>query len=586
MKTNIQKTIQDELQDFRNDITIIENWDFNQKKTIEQAILYFNSKFIDGDEVDGFKQFFFNIVRPACGTTTKAIDIDTKDILLLTAPGGDRMKTWFYQRSLKNWFKQKEFGKVLNRICEELPIFGTVVLKKVKGDVKFVNLKNFIVEQNADNLDQSNFIIEQHFYTRVEFKKLGEEKGWKNVNDVIKFYEGSKEQYIRVFERYGLIQNDDESVEYKQVLVADIPTDVKRTPGTQLLEINNNFILSEEVIDTHPYFEIHIFKVPGRWLGVGVPELLSDPQIRLNEITNQESRSSYWSALRLWQSTDSGIKRNLLKKAKDGDVLEVDDAIQPVAMEDRNSYASYQAQRESWKANVQELTFSYDVVRGQRTPAGTPLGSAQLSAAMSLSYFDQMKENIALDIKNVLWYVLEEFKKTASKAHIIRIAGEDMDKLTEMMVNTRAHKKFFDYISKNGRIPPPEFMDMVKEIDRMDISSKGELMVGAEEAYFGDVKYDIDIIITDESLDAATQASNLITALQTITTDPTILQDPTKKKIFGKYLESGGISLADIEANIPKSVMPPEINEVSGAGGGVSAPVKRAPGLQKREVKL
>ena len=61
--------------------------------------------------VDGFKQFFFNVVRPACGTTTKAIDIDTKDIILMTAPGGSSIKTWFLQRSLNNWFKRKEFGK-------------------------------------------------------------------------------------------------------------------------------------------------------------------------------------------------------------------------------------------------------------------------------------------------------------------------------------------------------------------------------------------------------------------------------------------------------------------------------------------
>ena len=378
---NIKSKIQEELQEFDRDITIIDNWNFSQRRTIQQAILYFNSKFVDGDMVDGFKQFFFNVIRPACGTTTKAIDIDTKDIILMTAPGGSSIKTWFLQRSLKNWFKRKEFGKILNRISEELPIYGSVVLKKVKDDVKFVNLKNFICEQNADTLDQSNYIIEQHLYTPIEFMKIGKEKKWDNIKEIIDLYKGSKEQYIRVFERYGLCEENDE-LKYKMILVADIPTDIKLNKQ-QEIEINESIVLASEEIETHPYFEIHMFKVPGRWLGCGIPELLQDPQIRLNEITNQEAKSSYWAAKRIWQTRDPGVKRNLLGKSKDGDILCVDEEINPVPMEDRNTYATYSAQTEKWKANTQELTFSYDVIRGKRTPAGTPLGSATTSSSKS-----------------------------------------------------------------------------------------------------------------------------------------------------------------------------------------------------------
>ena len=30
------------------------------------------------------------------------------------------------------------------------------------------------------------------------------------------------------------------------------------------------------MVTRHPYQEFHINKVPGRWLGVGIPELLSE----------------------------------------------------------------------------------------------------------------------------------------------------------------------------------------------------------------------------------------------------------------------------------------------------------------------
>jgi len=111
----------------------------------------------------------------------------------LTSPGGNSLKTWFYKRDLNYWFKKKNFGKVLNRICEELPVFGSVVLKKAgKGDVEFVNLKNFVCEQNADTLDQSNYIIEeQHvLHSQLSFKELERKKVGKNIDEVLKLYNG------------------------------------------------------------------------------------------------------------------------------------------------------------------------------------------------------------------------------------------------------------------------------------------------------------------------------------------------------------------------------------------------------------
>ncbi|MDD4488819.1 MAG: hypothetical protein PHD34_09110, partial [Methanothrix soehngenii] len=379
-------------------------------------------------------------------------------------------------------------------------------------------------------------------------------------------------------------------LKYKMILVADIPTDIKLNKQ-QEIEINESIVLASEEIETHPYFEIHMFKVPGRWLGCGIPELLEDPQIRLNEITNQEAKSSYWASKRLWQTRDPGVKRNLLGKSKDGDILCVDEEINPVPMEDRNTYATYSAQTEKWKANTQELTFSYDVVRGQRTPAGTPLGSAQLSASMSLSYFDQIKENIALDIKELLYsFILPSFEKYASKEHIIRIAGEDIDKLSEMIVETRARKKFFDFILRNGKIPSPEERDIMKEIILQQIKGKGEFMIKIDDGWLKDTKYDVDIVITDESIDAATQASNLIQGLQAIAQNPGFLQDPTQKKFFAKYLESGGINLYDMEASAPKESLSvvADMATPTPMGGGISAPqqVRGAPSLRERTLRV
>ena len=273
-KYSILGQIQLELTRFSEPIKVLDSWESDQKKLIEQAILYLNSKFVDGDIDElGFKRYFYNITKYSCGATTKAIDVDTKDIIFMTAAGGNPLKTWFLERDIRFWMKDKYFGETLNRICRELPIYGSVVLKMIKGECYFVDLRNFVCEQNADSLNNSNYIIEQYYYTPSEFKSVAKKKGWdeEQVEKILKIFTKSGEQYIRVFERYGEVENEDGLSDYKMVIVADIPNDVKNNPDVKY-QLNSDIVLGEKLITTHPYFEFHINKISGRWLGVGVPE--------------------------------------------------------------------------------------------------------------------------------------------------------------------------------------------------------------------------------------------------------------------------------------------------------------------------
>jgi hypothetical protein len=561
--------INKEIQEYNEPITIIDGWsDYSQKETIKQATLYYNSKFVDG-EIDelGFKRYFYNISKSSCSATTKAIDIDTKDITLLTAPGGDELKTWFYERDLKYWMEDKNFGAILNRICKELPIFGSVVLKVIKGNCYFVDLKNLIVEQNADNLDCSNYIIEQNFYTRIEFKRIAKENGWDEIEaeKIVKLYKDSNEQYIRVFERYGEIENKDGLSDYKMVIIADIPSDIARNTD-KFSDAKNDIVLAERLVPNHPYFEIHFDKISGRWLGLGVIEQISENQIRLNEVSNQQVRSSQWGTLRLFQCRDTGVSRNLLVDAQDGEVLNAEDEIKQVDMADRNQ-TYYQVETTKWESNANKNTFTTDVMMGERTPAGTPLGSAQLSVSMAMSYFDQKREDIGLAIKDLLYnYILPSFKKTSNREHIIRIAGQDLDKLNKMMVNTNKHKRFFDEIQRTNKIPSAEFMYLLNEVETARQEAKKEQQITIEKSWYGDLKYDIRIEVTGESKDIRVVAANLLAALQMMSVNPNVLQDPMQKRILSKYLELGGIRMDDFEVESKPSLVP-----TAPAGGGVSA---------------
>ncbi len=567
----ILEQIKSELELFDRDIVIIDKWKFNQKRAIKNSTLYYNSIYENGEfDDDGFKVYFYNIVKAACGTTTKSIDIDMKDIQFLTAPGGEWLKTWFYERDFKNWAKKKEFGKILNFISETLPQLGSVVLKKVGDMVEPVHLINLVNEQNADTLAQSNYVTEIHLYTKLDFIKVAKKQGWE-TKKILELYKDSKDQYIRVYERYGLCEDG----EYKLSIVADVPSDLRIDPDA-FYRTTNTTVLFEAPFNPEdlPYIEIHLSKIKGRWLGVSIPEQLRDPQIRINEIFNQRARNSYWSGLRLWQTRDPGAARNLLRAVEDGDILQLDDDLKPVDTRDLN-LSNQEAETAQWKTNVQEQTFSYDVVRGERTPAGTPLGSAQLSASLTLSYFDQIKENIGLDIKSLIYKLLPEFKKQANKEHVVKIVGEDLDKLNEIKINTEMHSRLLDFVETNGYYPGEDEIQMMREMVEEVEKSKNEQHLSIPEGWYKDVEDDIDIIITGESIDTRVKVANLTTALQMMSVDPTVLQDPVKKRVFAAFLEQGGLKLADIESKAPRNTQ--VVSPMGQVGGGVSAATASQP---------
>ena len=557
--------INEEIRTFNDEsITIVRGFDFNQKDTINKVYLYYNSKYQSGDiDNQGDKKYFDNISRNPCNVATKAIDFDTKDIQIQTAAGGDPLKTWFFERDLKFWMKDQNFGKTLNRIFYELPIFGSVVLKIIDNVPHFVDLRNFAIDQAADTIDNSNYTIEIHNYSVAEFRRLGNKNKWKNVNKTINEFRKDEDPYIKVYERYGEVEDGGE-YSYKRTLVADVGKDVMED-GVRIA--HQGFLLSEDKVKSHPYREFHWEKIAGRWLGVGRVEIIFDPQVRINEISNQQAKSSYWSTLRLWQTRDEGLGSNLLTDVDNGDVLIVEDPLTQVDMADRNlAYYSQEIQR--WMQNRDEITFSYDVNRGERLPAGTPLGSAQLAAGMVGGYFSQIQENVAMDIKSLLYdVIIPGFKSSSNSEHVLRIAGQDLDKLNKLIINQKSRERLFEYIRTHNRFPTESEYELIKKVIEESVKMGEEKMTLIPAKFYDNVKYKIDITITGESADVRVKASNALMAMQAIQSDPTILSDPSKKKLFFYFLEQGGLN--------PYDIVSPEdttLQEVGRGGGGVSRP--------------
>lgn len=587
----IPKQIAKEIQDFQSkEVTIVPGFTFNQYRTHNTNVFYYNSKYQSGDtDDDGDRKYFLNINKNACEVCTKSIDFDTKNFRLLTAGGGNPYKTWLLERDLQYWMRDKNFGKTLNRIFKELPIYGSVVLKIIDGTPYFVDLRNFVVEQTADDLDCSNYITEIHHYTVKDFRDAAKTMKWDDsiVKDVIKkFREMRDSSHITVWERYGEVENDDGTWAYKRVFVADVEWNIYDV-NQNVIATERGVTLKEEEWEGHPYWEFHMDKIAGRWLGRGVVESLREPQIRINELCNVEAKATYWAGFLGFQSRDPAINRNIKSDVKNGEVLAVDSEITPINTSIQN-LPYFNNEYTKWMKNRDELSFAYDVVQGERLPAGTPLGSAQMATAQTLSYFELIQENVALDIKEMFFEVLiPQFDKDMTSEHTLRLVGQDLDQYIAFVKNQLVNDEMIRIVLSGKPFPTNADRDAAGVAIEAAIKQGKELILTIPKNTYKDLKYDVDLDITGESVDTRVRYATRFAILQAITADPTMTEDSLKRKFLMGMAEDGGLNPADLFGDVtpksPDQMMNSQGPQAGRAGGGVSAPMVLQTGVPGKQ---
>jgi hypothetical protein len=178
-----------------------------------------------------------------------------------------------------------------------------------------------------------------------------------------------------------------------------------------------------------------------------------------------------------------------------------------------------------------------------------------------------------MDIKEMLYEVIiPQFEKENTKEHTLRLVGKDLDAYISMVKNELIAKEVIRQIV-NGKMLTNADRDVIDLVITESIRQEKEKILDIPSSYYKGLKYDVDIDITGESVDTRVRSATYFAGLQAITADPTITQDPLKKKFFFKYLEDGGVNpteLFDVEQKTPEQMMP-EMQPQMG-GGGVSKP--------------
>lgn len=610
---NIFQQVRDERQDFlNNEIEVVPGYNFSQYNTLKKVHLYFNGYYEKGnyENVNGVlrKKVFHNLSNWRCEVATKMIDMDVKDFLLVSNNEETDWNVYILEKELKVWLKKNEMGQVLNEISRLLPIYGTVVLEKTATGAKVVDMRYFYCDQATDVLDNARYINQRFLLSHRELRKMGK-KGWENVQEAIdkfsgKYHQGydlssvagetngSKLYYegngsdvteaqtvplVEVFVRYGEVplswftekQSDDDEYVLAKFVVAGVDQTVQNDKGVVIAE--DGIILYKEQIDELPFKEVHYKKTEGRWLGIGIVETLFEPQRRINELKNQEALANELGSIQLFQTRDDLIQQNITTDLQNGDILKVRSEITPIATESRNMTA-IQNTSTSIEEHANNLTFSRDVVSGENAPASATLGAVQIQTQQTTAVFDYKKENIGLFLGEFIKdLVFPQIETQLNRQHVFRLAGsfDEIRKLRMNYAKNITRKRFIEGILDDTiKDISQELYEEMKAQNLEKIALQGDkIWAEVEKNFFKNLDYEVDIVSTGENKNIYAQIQNGNALLIALSKDPTMLQDPAKKKVLFKVMSAMGWHTSELEDLDSEIQQVPLLPEQTGQGG-------------------
>lgn len=558
---------------------VVPGYVFSQYDTIKRIHLYLNSQFENQTLFNGRRKMFFNISKYRCEVATRMLNFDTKDLRLVAEDFESSMPAFLLSKEFQQWLKSSAFSRTLNQIAEQLPRYGSFVLKKTGNGAQKVDLRRFAMDPTVERVWDSPFLVQKHYMTESQIRR---KKGWNEeakkrllatqptVVEKPSYEDGrvitrtGSTNYYEIFERYGEVRKSwitGKESDYDEIVrgmfvtaqsigpIAGVTT--QTPPAYSPNDMAEVLFGGEWTKDTFPYFDFHYYKTEGRWLGVGVVEDLFTAQERENEMSNQKRISMEISALQIFQTNAATILQNLLTDMRNGDVVKIagSGTLTPVATEARD-LGSFTQEEQRYDQLADRLSFAYDATRGESIGKSTPATNAVLQNNAATGVFDFKKENIGIDLRYFLLdWVLPQLKKDLTPEHILRFTGSmsDMRRVDDVIVEVMTRQEQADRLLK-GNIVTQEDTQLIKDQIRVQLGKRGgERWIKVIQGCYKDIKADFDFIITNEQKDVQTISSNMFTILSAVAANPEMLKNPLTRSLLKKYSEVIGIPSVELD---------------------------------------
>lgn len=497
-----------------------------QPDLLKMLDYYYSSKYVESDvDPQGDLKPFINKMDVPAIVASKQTDIDVKNVSFKTEQSNDYRNTWLLGKQFRIWAKESKFSKILNDLVWNLPRYGTVMVKKVGDRIEIPNLRNVRVDPTISGTNPP--VTETHRLSLSEFIKQAEDSNWEDWKDVVKMKQAKGENFVDVLERHGELEDGD-----KNFVVG-------------VLEKNKSdeevfYKLGDGKID-FPYKSHNMEDVYGRWLGRSVGEKLLQTQIAANETEYYFRKGLKWTSLRIFQSRDNTLRKNILNAVENGDILQVMDEITPVATEERNLGAFSYADRK-WDVHANNRSFSSDIVRGQRPSAGVPYSTSALQAKMAGNYFGFVQENLAIFLKELIKdWIIPIFKKERNKELLIsELSNDEVQVMRKLLSGVNYRKRRAKFMKDTMRLPNIREATILRDISDAVERKRGSLPIPDE--IYENLSYKITIDITGEMIDTQQKIAMAQMVINILGSNPQVMNDPRTKRAINKVLDWAGLS--------------------------------------------
>lgn len=559
-------------------VTISEYVDFDMLDTLNTIDAYLNSKHISGSTDSlGRDKPFFNIVTAAANIWYRATDLDRKNIRFLPSSTDTVGSAYIATVLLQDWMRKNNFGVFLNDWGRTLARYGSAVVKSIEKDgeldIRVIPWNRLIVDPiDFDSIPtievlhktpaqlRSNSLYDQEvvdaLITAQESRETieGEEKD--DNSNFIKLYEihGELPEHLLTDDE----PDEEEDIRYRQQM--HVVAYVKGDKGEF-----EDFTLYRGRESKHPYRLHHLIEEDGRTLAIGAVEHLFEAQWMVNHAQKNIKDTLDLASKLIFQTSDSRyVGRNVLSAIETGDIM-IHENNQPLTRiaNDKADITAFQNFQTAWQNIASEITSTPDAIKGQTLPSGTPYSLGAYLGGQANSLFEIMTENKGLQLEELLKdFVIPHLKKKMdNKDEVVAILDQDqISEIDAMYIpneakrreNARIKSELFAAV-ENPDNPLPTAGDLgeVENEVRQEMAQLGNKRIFSPDNLnektwkqaLNNLEYDLVIEITNEQADKQSVLTTLATVLQTIASNPTILQDPNAKMVFSTILtETGKIS--------------------------------------------
>lgn len=583
--------------------TISKYVNFSMYENIEKIEAYLNSKHISGDtDSMGREKPFFNIVTAAVNIWYRATDIDRKNIRIKATKKSDTLGAFLATIHLQQWMKRDAVGVFLNEWGRSLARYGSSVVKFIEASGL---LHSSVIPWGrliVDTVDFDNDVkIEKLFFTPAQlYKQKGYDKKQvkallESVKEARRLLGGEaqdiKSEYIPVYEVHGELplsllkeakgvepaKGDDEIYVQQMHVVSFVAKDESG-------EEYEDYTLRCGKEAQDPYMITHLIKEDGRTQAIGAVEHLFEAQWMQNHSVKLIKDQLDLASKIIFQTADgSFVGSNALDAIENGDIL-VHAENMPITEVANTSHDITQIQNFAlaWKNLGNEVVSTPEAISGQTMPSGTAYRQVAILNQEAHSLFEIMTENKGLAIEEMMRrYIIPYLKKQMNTTDeiVATLDSVGLKKVDLMYVNAEvvrrnnkhlAEQMFANEAGVGGAQPLDVGAEAAKIQNELNMQGNDRFFSPSElgdttwQELFADLDWDVEVEVTNEQSDKDAVLTTLTTILQTIATNPAVLNDPNARIIFNKILQATG-ELNPVELTDPAKPATPVPSNVAPA---------------------